>query len=58
LQRLKEDVRWSRKHARIAIAQETTGNPNIKIWVEEKILRFLEGDHNPFVGGQESNCIH
>jgi hypothetical protein len=52
LQRLKDDLRWSRKHPRIALAQEIYDCPNRKIWIEEEILRFLEGGHNPFIGGR------
>lgn len=43
LQRIKEDLHWSRNHPRIAIAQEKKMDQYTKIWIEEDFPEFLEG---------------
>ena len=49
LQRIKEDLRWSRNGPRTAVAQERKFDQH-KIWIEEDFLHFLEGYFNPFTG--------
>lgn len=52
LERIKGDLRWSRNHPRIAIAQEKYLHS--KIWIEEDFLRFLDGYFNPFAGNNNA----